>query len=171
MGIKWRDINQGSEPSMRQVVYGDDARYTEWAAKRIGVQFPPNSVAIGLCRADDIGAPGGDRDSVGRLIIASVVFEGFSECDCNMHVASDGTGRWLTREFLVRCFAYPFIQCGLRRVTGKVPAKNTAALKFDQGLGFRIEGRCAEAMPDDDIIILGLLKRNCRFIPQEQHHG
>lgn len=156
---------------MRQVVYGDDARYIEWASQRIGVRFPSDAKAIGLARADDVGAPGGDRDSSGRLILASVVFEGFSECDCNMHVASDGTARWLNREYIVRCFAYPFLQCGLRRVTGKVPAKNTEALKFDQHLGFRIEGRCQDAMPDDDIIILGLLKRDCRWIPQENNHG
>ncbi|MEY9435592.1 N-acetyltransferase [Bradyrhizobium elkanii] len=152
---------------MREVIYGDDARYIEWAAQRIGTAFRADAKAIGLARSDDVGEPGGDRDSAGRLIVASVVFDGFSECDCNMHVASDGSRQWLNREYLVRCFAFPFIQCGLRRVTGLVPAKNTAALRFDTHLGFRLEGRCRDALPDDDVIVLGMVRADCRFIPKE----
>lgn len=139
---------------MRQVVYGEDKRFIDWAADRIGIQrFRDDAKAIGL-----------ERDG---QVIASVVFDGFSSCDCNMHVASDGSRLWLNREYLVRCFAFPFIQCGLRRVTGLVPAKNRDALRFDRHLGFQIEGLCREALPDDDILILGLLRRDCKYIPKE----
>ena len=55
----------------------------------------------------------------------------------------------------------------MRRVTALVPAKNTAALRFDLHLGFKQEGVVRHALPDDDIIILGLLREDCRFIPQE----
>lgn len=153
---------------MRQAVYGDDKRLIEWAAKRVGVSsFRFDAHAIGLVHINDVAEPDADRDSAGRRIAAVTVLDGFSKCDANMHIASDGSGLWLTREFLVRSFAYPFVQCGLRRVTGLVPAKNTEALKFDLHLGFRLEGRCRDALPDDDIIVLGMRRIDCRFLPKE----
>lgn len=137
------------------LVYGEDARIVRWAAHIIG----------GIAFKDDAKAIG--REINGELV-AAVVFDSFSQCDCNIHIASDGSKRWLTRGFLTAAFAYPFIQCGFRRVTGLVPASNIDALNFDLKLGFKFEGRCQEAMPDgDDVIVLGMLRRECRFIPSE----
>lgn len=153
---------------MRQAVYDDDERLIEWAAARIGVSsFRSDAHAIGLVHVNDVAQPDANRDSAGRRIAAVTVMDGFSECDANMHIASDGSGLWLTREFLVRSFAYAFIQCGLRRVTGLVPAKNTEALRFDMHLGFRLEGRCRDALPDDDVLVLGMLRADCRYISKE----
>lgn len=137
---------------MNKLIYGDDERLLPWAAARIGVvSFKPDAHTIGY-----------ERD--GELI-AVAVFDGFSVGDCNMHIASDGTGHWLTREFLAASFAYPFIQCGLRRVTGLVPAKNADALRFDQHLGFRREGYHPKAADNGgDLISLGMLREHCRFI-------
>lgn len=139
------------------LVYGENERLISWASERVGgIQFRPDAVAIGS-----------ERD--GELV-AVVVYDSFSEADCNMHIASDGTGMWMTKELLVSAFAYPFVQCGLRRVTGLVPAKNHTALKFDLHIGFEIEGHCRNALPDDDIIILGMTKGMCRFISPEHRH-
>lgn len=126
-----------------------------WAANKIGIaRFRPDAKGIAS-----------ERDGV---LTAVVVFDTFSECDCNMHIASDGSRRWLTRPLMKEAFHYPFNTLGLRRVTGIVPRKNKDALLFDQRLGFEVEGICREAMPDDDVVILGLLRRNCRMIPQER---
>ena len=135
---------------MDEVIYGEDKALILWAASIIKCKFRDDAKAIGL-----------KRDGV---IIAATVFDGFSECDCNMHIASNGSGHWLTRKFLISSFAYPFIQLKLRRVTGLVPAKNTNALRFDHHLGFITEGVCRYALPDDDIVVLGLLREDCRFI-------
>ncbi|OWY39390.1 hypothetical protein CEK28_08710 [Xenophilus sp. AP218F] len=139
----------------RRIVH-DDTAAIAWVAARTGcaVDSWQTPRAIGLRDADD-------------RLLAAVVYERFSECDCNIHVASDESGHWLTRAFLAQVFAYPFIQCGLRRVTGLVPAKNQRALRFDQHLGFEVEGYCEQAMPGDDIVVLGMLRRRCRFIPKE----
>lgn len=155
---------------MKTVVYGEDGILVPWAQRIIGVTFRADAVAIGLVRDTDTGPLGPDRDSQGRRILAVCVFDGFSPYDCNMHIASDQTGRWLNREFILRCFAYPFTQCNLRRVTGLVPSKNTAARKFDEHLGFRLEGRCRDALPDDDLLIYGMTRAECRYIPQEARH-
>lgn len=138
---------------MADVIYGCENELLPWAQERIGCgPFRPDAKTIGLKRNGEI--------------VATVVFDGFSRCDCNMHIASDGTRRWMNKALLLSAFAYPFTQLGLRRVTGLVPAKNEAALAFDQNLGFEIEGRCRHALPDDDIIVLGLLRERCRFIDQ-----
>lgn len=137
-----------------QLIYDQQERLLAWAEGKIGVsRFREAAKAIGLERDGELAAV--------------VVYDGFSACDCNMHIASDGTGRWMNRALLVAAFAYPFVQLGLRRVTGLVPAKNAVALAFDSHLGFEFEGVCREALPDDDIVILGLLRRKCRFIPKE----
>lgn len=141
-----------------KLVYGEEQRLLPWALARIGIPaFRRDAYSIGLERNGEL--------------VAVVVYDSFSECDVNMHVASDGTGHWLNRAFLTASFAYPFQQLGLRRVTAMVPAKNTAALKFDENLGFVREGYHKNALPDDDLVSLAILKENCRFYkdaaPQE----
>lgn len=141
-----------------RLIYGEDERLLRWAQAGMGgLTFRDDATTIGIERNGEISAV--------------AVFDGFSHCDCNIHVNSDGSKRWLTREFLAHVFAYPFIQCGFRRVTALVPASNSDALRFDLKLGFEIEGYCRHAMPDDDIIVLGMLRENCRYIPKEYRHG
>jgi len=140
------------------LIYGQEERLLPWAEQRIGTgPFRRDAFAIGL-----------EKD--GELV-AAVVFDNFSACDVNMHIASDGTKRWMNKELLLAAFAYPFVQLKLNRVTGLVPAKKAEVVKFDQHLGFKIEGYCHKALPDDDIIILGLLRANCRFITEEQRNA
>lgn len=130
---------------MHSIVYGQNHRFVYWAEDVIGLEFRSDAESIGL--ADEAGK-----------IRAAVVFDNFSKCDVNMHVASDGSRAWLNREYIVRCFAYPFVQLGMRRVTGLVPANNADALRFDLRLGFEIEGRLRDALPDQDIILLGMTR-------------
>lgn len=142
---------------MNRLIYGDDERLLPWAQQRVGVvDFRADAHTIGY-----------EHDG---KVVAVVVFDDFSHHDVNMHIASDGTGRWLTRELLVAAFAYPFIQCGLRRITALVPARNTRALKFDEHIGFRREGYHPKAAKDGDLVSLGLLREHCRWIPQEHPH-
>lgn len=141
-----------------RLIYGEEDRLLPWAAEKNGVTgFRRDAYAIGL-----------ERD--GELC-AVVVFDDFSDGDCAMHIASDGMRRWMNKELLLAAFAYPFVQLGLRRVTGKVAAKNHAALAFDEHLGFVREGLCRAAFPDDDMVVLGLLRSACRFIPEEHRNA
>ena len=136
---------------MAHLIYGQDDRLLPWAQERIGVGFRKDATAIGL-----------ERDG---QIVASVVYDNFGECDCNMHIASDGTKAWMSKSLLLAAFAYPFDQCGLLRVTGLVPADNADALAFDENLGFVREGYHPKAGPGGkDLVSLGLLRENCRFV-------
>lgn len=135
---------------MGEIVY-DDESMIPWAVEKIGFQPRP-----------DVRAIGWREDGALRAV---TLYDGFSASDCNMHIASDGSGTWLRRSFLVTSFMHPFVQWGLRRVTGLVPAKNEKALNFDLHLGFVQEGYLRHALPDDDIIVLGMLRETCRYIP------
>lgn len=141
-----------------KVIYGDEVRMLPWALEKIGLAaFRPDARAIGM-----------EKD--GELV-AVVVFDNFSDVDCHMHIASDGTRRWMNRELLVRTFAYPFIQLGLARVTGMVEEGNDAALRFDEHLGFQREGYHPQAGSDGRAMIsLGLLRESCRFVPDQFKH-
>lgn len=139
---------------MIEIVHDDIPGMLAWAAEVIGIpRFKVDARAFGVKRR-------------GQLC-AVVVYDCFSECDCNMHVASDGSHTWLTRNVLLHAFGYPFIELKLRRVTALIPAKKTHAMKFNEKLGFRLEGHCPDAMPDDDIYIRGMTRKECRFIPPE----
>lgn len=141
---------------MNGFIYDETERLVAWASDVIGFVPRPDVMAIGW-------------QEHGQLR-AVTLYDSFSPCDCNIHIASDGSSQWLRKSFLQRSFMHPFVQWKFRRVTGLVPAKNTAALQFDLKLGFQREGLCRHALPDDDIIILGLLREDCRFIPKS-HRG
>lgn len=136
------------------LIYGEEERLLPWAQERVGVTFRPDAKTIGL-----------ERDGELRAV---VIFDGFSPGDCNMHIASDGTRAWMSKSLLLSAFAYPFVQLKLRRLTGLVPANNADALAFDEHIGFVREGYHPEAGPNGtDLISMGLLRRNCRFIAKE----
>lgn len=137
--------------------YDGEQEMIEWAMDRVKTGF-----------RDDARAMGWETEQGLRAV---AVFDCFYPHDLHMHIASDGRHGWLTRRFLVAVFHYAFVVCGVRRVTGLVPAKNHKALRFDQHLGFRYEGRCADAFPDDDLVILGMTRKECRWLPKEVLHG
>ncbi len=137
---------------MAELIYGQEDRLLPWAQDRVGVAFRKDAYTIGL-----------EKD--GQLV-AVVIYDCFSTVDCNMHIASDGTGGWMNKSLLVSAFAYPFIQLKMNRVTGLVPSRNKEALLFDEHLGFVREGFHPKACEDDDLISLGMLRENCRFIPK-----
>lgn len=139
---------------MANLIYGQEDRLLPWAQERIGVAFRRDAYTIGL-----------EKDG---KIVAVVIFDSFGEFDCNMHIASDGTRAWMNKSLLLAAFAYPFIQLGLLRLTGLVPADNADALAFDEHIGFVREGYHPKAGPGGkDLISLGLMREACRFIPLE----
>lgn len=141
-----------------ELIYGQEDRLLPWACERIGVTaFRRDAYTIGV-----------ERD--GELV-AVIVYDTFSDCDCNMHVASDGSAHWLTRAALAGIFAYPFIQLGYCRVTSQIGTKNTRSLRFCEHLGFEREGYRRRAMKDDDLHVMGLLRENCRYIVKENKNG
>lgn len=112
---------------------------------------------------DDVQAIGVE-DETGQLI-AGVCYENFTLCDVNIHIASrPGIKNWVTREGMVRVYQYPFILCKLRRITALLEASNHAARRMNTHMGFVVEGIKRNAYPNGDMLIMGMLKEDCRFI-------
>lgn len=136
---------------MKYLVTSDDDRVAEWICQRIPM-FEYGSTpytCIGL--ANRLGG-----------LIAGAIYENFTQIDIRMHVVIEGG---INRHWLGEIFRYPFLGLGVRRVTGLVPARNVAAQRLDEHVGFKLEGRMRSMLPDgDDLLIYGLLKEECRFL-------
>jgi hypothetical protein len=115
---------------------------------------------------DKYAAIGLERNDV---LVAGVLYESMTKYDCNMHCAIDDP-RVLNFEYLFTVFHYPFVQCGLRRVTGLVPESNQKALAFDiNKVGFRVEGLVRKALANDEnVYVLGMLKEECKWLQGRQ---
>jgi len=136
---------------MKTVIYGQDARVIEWVSARVDTVGFTGAVGIGL-----------EQD--GELI-AGVVFDMYTKAGISMHVAALPTRRWMTRDYLYRCFAYPFLQLQCRRITGLVRVDNLEAQRFDEHLGFKREGLLREACEDGtDMIVYGMIREECRWL-------
>jgi RimJ/RimL family protein N-acetyltransferase len=100
-------------------------------------------------------------------IYAGVVYNYYTGTNVCMHVGALSGRHWLTPEFLFAGFDYPFRVMGVRRVTGLVPSKNWEARRFDEALGFVYEGTMRDALADDDMLVYGMLKGECKWISSE----
>ena len=136
---------------MKTVIYGQDDKVIPWVGKRVDEEDFGSAVGIGLEENGELSA--------------GVVFNMFQGHSIWMHVAAEPGKRWLNRDFLFRCFAYPFIQLNCHRVTGLVRIDNLAAQKFDEHLGFKKEGIIRKGADDGtDLILYGMLKEECRWL-------
>lgn len=124
--------------------------YAAWVAERVEL---PRPWTEGF---EVIGTRGPDH-------CAAAVFEHFTGRDIHIHLAAEG--RWATQAFLHSVFWYPFVQLGCERITGFV--SDPEYLSFYQLLGFRVEGTLREMFDDSDLILIGMLKRECRYIGNE----
>ncbi len=129
--------------------------------------------AIAAFVAETVGAtlPWGQYSALGLVrddrLVAGVIYNHWSESNCCMHVGALPGRSWLVPEFLYAAFDYPFNERTLRRVTGLVPKKNADARRFDEHLGFKLEGSMRHALPHDDLLMYGMLKRECKWISEE----
>jgi RimJ/RimL family protein N-acetyltransferase len=135
----------------KQVIHGQNDRVIDWVGKLVDEDDFGPAVAIGL-------------EENGELI-AGVVYNMYTKVSISMHVAAVPGKRWITRQFLYHCFAYPFIQLECKRVTGLVREDNLEAQKFDEHLGFVREGLVREACEDGaNMILYGMLRSECRWL-------
>lgn len=97
-------------------------------------------------------------------LVAGVIYNGYEAGNVNMHIGAEEGKKWMTPDFLFAAFDYPFNQLGKRRVTAYLRSKNERAIEFAKNLGFKYEGKLVNFYKDDDQVIYGLLKEQCRFL-------
>ena len=97
-------------------------------------------------------------------IVAGVAYAEWNGPNVVCHIASDGSKRWLTREYLWTIFDFPFRQLGCRRITVCVGEGNSASRLFVEHLGFELEAALQAAHPTGDLMVYRMLKSNCRWL-------
>ena len=128
----------------------------DWVVDRIPhVSSFENMTTIGIISND--GTPMG-----------AVVYHDFRDKDIQMSCAADNS-RWLNKSVLKSIFAYPFKQLNCNRVTALTPFKNTRTRKFLNGIGFTQEGIMRKGFIDDDCVVYGMLREECKWIERDSH--
>ncbi len=98
-------------------------------------------------------------------IIAGVVFNNTTSDPGLMEATIASTSpKWCNRATLRLIFRYVFEQAGCRRLTATTEAKNQSARTFLCKLGFREEGVIRQGFPNDDAVVYGMLKGECRWL-------
>lgn len=135
-----------------RIVRGDQV--VRWAIGQLG--YHPDAFglhAIGL---------GIERD--GRLC-AGVVYCMNNGRNLHAHIASDGSRRWMTRDFRREMFAVPFAEIGVARITATTPSGNNQAIAFLLGLGFELEARLSGAAADgSDLLVFAMFRERCPWL-------
>lgn len=140
-----------------RIILGDDEVIAAWVHSRIPHMPTGFKEMKTMAVADENGTP-----------LGAAVFHEYRGNDIQVSCAADSR-RWLNRGILRAIFSYPFIQLGVDRLTSCVPARNAHTRRFIESLGFQVEGIMRRGFPDDDCVIYGLLKEECKWIKGENN--
>ena len=79
--------------------------------------------------------------------------------------------RWATKENIRSLGVWIFDQLGCDRMTTLTEKHNKRSRKFQEGVGFKHEGKLKKAMHNDDLIVYGLLKEDHETWLRKAFHG
>lgn len=130
----------------------------DWVASRTG-EFNSFGTDIGI---------GWQKDG---KIVAGVAYANWNGVNIECHIASDGSKRWLTREYLWTIFDYPFNQLKAKRITACVGEGNTASRKFVTHLGFELEAPLEAAHPTGNLLVFKMFRKGCKWIRSESENS
>ncbi len=123
----------------------------EWVAKRTN-EFGNFGTDIGIGWARN-----------GQLI-AGTAYANWNGVNVEAHIASDGSRRWLTREYLWTIFDYPFKQLKVNRITLCIGEGNKDSQRFARHLGFTFETLLKDAHPSGHLLIFVMHRNSCRWL-------
>ena len=134
------------------LLIGHDAVVAEWMAAKLGVPMVPPFTAFGVL--DDQGT-----------LIGGALFNCDTRIDIELTIYGPGA---TTPEALRYGSEYCFIQTGHARMSASVNRHNRHMLRFMENCGFKLEG--TKRMPDsrDDILLFGMLKNECKWLPADK---
>lgn len=139
---------------MATLVFDQPARVGAWVAQQVGQTADWGSFyAMGV--------------EMNGELVAGVVFDNFNGSNATAHIAIAKPCK-AAREMIRHAFVYAFRHCGLRRLTGMVPATEPKTLAFDRHLGFEEECVMKHAAPDgSDMYVLVMWPDKCRWLREE----
>lgn len=139
---------------MIDILYDQTPRVAAWVFSQLPHSDDATAYsAIGLARRGEI--------------VGGVVYNSYTGCDIDMTAVISRSVLWRP-QFVIPMFRYPFIQLKCRRVSARVATRNKRSLAVLLHLGFKPDGYLRDALPDDDIILLGMLASECRWLERIQ---
>lgn len=154
------------------VVYGADAEVATWINMQMG-DGPVEQLFIGI----GVLKPGTNYedvniDTIPELLAGGAYFfnenigDDFSDIHATVAATDDLIG---APDVIRRVLDYPFNQRGHRRLTVFIHDSNERAIRQAKKIGCKMEGKQREAGPGgSDILMFGLLARECPFWTREQ---
>lgn len=131
-----------------EVLYGHDRELSAWIGEGLGEEFELHDSAIGFVKKGKI--------------IGGVVYHNYRGTGIEASIYT--TERWANKHTLFHIFAYPFITLECLRFSAVTRSRNQSARTFLEKLGFEQEGDIRSAFRDDDGILYGMLKNECRWV-------
>lgn len=101
-------------------------------------------------------------------VAIAIGYAGFIGRTCCMHTVITRPDL-MTPRIVREAFEYPFNVCNLECVLALVESTNGPALKFDRKLGFREIHRIPHGGLDDDLVVLQMLRADCRWLNKTTH--
>ena len=119
-----------------------------WAGRELGTAFHPPCYAIGV--VNNAGEP-----------VGAAIFNNFQ--DCNIEVTMVGPGAF-SRSIARVMAEFAFNANNVARLTVTTRAKNKKLTALIERVGWKREGRLRRWYGDDDAIVFGMLRKECRFL-------
>ena len=128
------------------------------------------SICSMKCKCPEYPKPNssiGIWDSQENRVVGGVTYPNFTGREIWASIWLDDK-KALTKATLKALFSYPFIHCGVKRLSTNTKAGNEESLKLQKKMGFVEEGRLRRFFGDDgpheDAILMSMLKDECRWI-------
>jgi len=113
--------------------------------------------ALGWSLSDGAKFIGKEKD--GQLV-ALAAFDNYNGTDIDVHIVCNG----MTRDWIRAVCRFAFETCGCRRMTSLNDSANFTMERYLERLGFQYEGRKRHALPDSDILIYGMTRKDCKWV-------
>lgn len=137
--------------ALSRLVFGQDERVARWCQERMPdfIGWSGHYVTVGRERNSELDG--------------GIVFTDYTRTNLTMAIVLEAP---LTRPLLRAAFYYPFLQMKVRRVTALVDAKNLKSRTLCEKAGFRQEGVLRDGGVTDDVIVFGMTRAECRWVPR-----
>lgn len=104
-------------------------------------------------------------------VLGGVIYHNWTGAGGSVTLHMAGTeGQWASRDFLWCIYDYAFNQMHVKKILGPVPADNERALKIDLQMGFKVEAVLRDAYPDADLLMLSMVREDCRWLKIKPRH-
>jgi RimJ/RimL family protein N-acetyltransferase len=146
---------------VKRVLCQHEPIFGPWMMKRLdaGEWFKGRGHIIGLW--DDDKGP-----------VAGCLFEASNGASIMLHCATDGTKRWMNREYLWFVFYFPFAQLRVRKIIAPVESTNETSCRFVEHIGFVLEATLKDAAPKGDLLIYTMTEDQCKWLHlRERYRG